>query len=581
MLETITMDNPMIDAFALPGELEVTTSVTPLGKGTRIDIALRHPGKGSNATLSAREVRIHFSAYPSLVMEHGWQSWSVVGPRQVNHPRKSQKIAPFWVRAMLHADPSAAGRHVAGDQFLLGADGFGSHRNEAGIVGALSGKHNLTTVATLTDPPDRHGSRRASLWAICHLDGVLLEPGEERILDPLYVATGDPGELYSTYADLVAEESGARSRAKSPLGWCTWYHYYLKVQPRDIIANTLIASRHGFDVIQVDDCFQSSLGDWTTYNDTFGDGKMAHLTHEIRNHGMQPGIWTAPFLASPKSTTLREHPDWACLDGKGKPLKANWNPVGWGGWGLALDTTNPAVLDHLSQTYASLAADGWTYHKIDFLYAAAMAGRRSRQDQFTRAEALIMGLQAVREGIGEDAYLLGCGCPLAQAVGIVDAMRVSPDTAALWSTHALRLPGYPDTVPSLRSALRMSLLRAPMHRRLWVNDPDCILIRDSRTRLSSRERRIAAAVIAGTGGLRIVSDDLATYGPKEWELIDEINAIQRTFDKPLRILDPFASTIKVVPEESCHNVGTSVNPPMLQADVIRITGKAAHTSLSL
>ncbi|MHB8262524.1 MAG: glycoside hydrolase family 36 protein [Acidimicrobiales bacterium] len=575
------MDNPVIEAFALPGGLDVATSVTPLGKGLRIDISIRNPAKRSNATLSAREVRIRFGAHPKLVMEHGWQSWSVVGPRQADHPRKTQKIAPYWVRAMLHADPSVAGRYVAGDQFLLAADGFGNGRNEAGIVGALSGRHNLTTVTALADPSDRQGSTNASLWAICHLDGVQLLPGEERVLDPLYVATGDPGELYSAYADMVAIESGARNQAKSPLGWCTWYHYYLKVQPHDIIANTLVASRHGFEVIQVDDCFQSSLGDWTTYNATFDNGEMAHLSSEIRAHGMQPGIWTAPFLASPKSMTLREHPDWVCLDRKGKPLRANWNPVGWGGWGLALDTTNPAVLDHLRQTYASLAANGWTYHKIDFLYAAAMAGQRSHQDRFTRAEALTMGLHAVRDGIGEDAYLLGCGCPLAQAVGIVDAMRVSPDTAALWSTHALRLPGYPDTVPSLRSALRMSLLRAPMHRRLWVNDPDCILVRNSRTRLSPRERRIGAAVIAGTGGLRIVSDDLATYGPKEWELIDEINAIQHAFDKPLRVLDPFASTIKVVPEESCQSAGTAVGSPMLQADVVRITGKAAHTSVSL
>ena len=88
-------------------------------------------------------------------------------------------------------------------------------------------------------------------------------------------------------------------------------------------------------------------------------------------------------------------------------------------------------------------------------------------------------------------------------------------------------------------------------------------------------------MIGGTGGLRILSDDLATYGSKEWELIDEINAIQRIFDRPLRILDPFASTIKVVPEDSCQAAGNAANTPMLQADVVRITGKAAHASISL
>ncbi|MCL4435072.1 MAG: alpha-galactosidase [Actinobacteria bacterium] len=575
------MDNPFIEAVASPGLLETAATVTPLGNGLRIDISVRNPSQTSYSEVRAEEVRVRFNAHPKLVMEHGWQSWSVVGPRRADRPRASQRMAPFWVRAMLHADPSAAGRYVAGDQFLLAADGFGSDRNDAGIIGALSGNHNLTTVTPLPGPSSRTDSQSTSLWTICHLDGISLKPGEERRLDPLYVAAGDPGEIYSTYLDLVAGESKARNTAKSPLGWCTWYHYYLKVKPQDIIANTLIASRHGFEVIQVDDCFQSSLGDWTTYNPAFDGGRMAGLVAEIAAHGMQPGIWTAPFLASPKSSVVNAHPDWVCLDRKHKPLKANWNPVGWGGWGLALDTTNPAVLEHLRKTYASLAADGWTYHKIDFLYAAAMAGQRSRQSRFTRAESIRMGLEAVREGMGEDAYLLGCGCPLAQAVGIVDAMRVSPDTAALWSTHALRLPGYPDTVPSLRSALRMTLLRAPMHRRLWVNDPDCILVRDTRTRLTPRERRIGAGVIVGTGGLRILSDDLATYGSKEWELIDEINAIHRIFDKPLHILDPFARTIKVVPEDSRQAAGNAANTPMLQADVVHVTGRAAHTSISL
>ena len=280
-----------------------------------------------------------------------------------------------------------------------------------------------------------------------------------------------------------------------------------------------------------------------------------------------------------------------------------------GGHSHRVDTTNPAVLDHLRDTFSTLKERGWTYHKIDFLYAAAMPATRLGQDKYTRAEALTMGIQAVRNGIGDDAYLLGCGCPLAQAVGIVDAMRVSPDTAALWSTHSLRLPGYPDTVPSLRSSLRMSLLRAPLHRRLWINDPDCILIRNTRTRLTPKERRIGAQVIAATGGLRIISDDLATYSSKEWELLEEINSTQKIFDRKLRILDPFASTIKLVPESTeignatPHNQSPS-NPnsfvpdshvpsnsdrlrdndwyserPSLHADILHLSGKSAHTAV--
>ena len=34
---------------------------------------------------------------------------------------------------------------------------------------------------------------------------------------------------------------------------------------------------------------------------------------------------------------------------------------------------------------------------------------------------------------GDDAFLLGCGCPLGPAVGVVDAMRIGADVTPYWS----------------------------------------------------------------------------------------------------------------------------------------------------
>ena len=43
-------------------------------------------------------------------------------------------------------------------------------------------------------------------------------------------------------------------------------------------------------------------------------------------------------------------------------------------------------------------------------------------------EAYRRGLRLIRDAIGPEAYLLGCGAPILPSVGLVDAMRVSPDT---------------------------------------------------------------------------------------------------------------------------------------------------------
>ena len=72
-----------------------------------------------------------------------------------------------------------------------------------------------------------------------------------------------------------------------------------------------------------------------------------------------------------------------------------------------------------------------------------------------------------------------------------------------------------------------SVLRAPLHRRLWVNDPDCLLLRPVQTELSAEQRALVAGVVAGTGGFTLLSDDLALYGDAEWA---EVAALVRRHD---------------------------------------------------
>jgi 2-hydroxy-3-keto-5-methylthiopentenyl-1-phosphate phosphatase len=55
--------------------------------------------------------------------------------------------------------------------------------------------------------------------------------------------------------------------------------------------------------------------------------------------------------------------------------------------------------------------------------------------------------------------------------------------------------------------VRSILARAWMHRRLWLNDPDCLLARAD-AELDERETRTLAAAIAVTGGATVVSDDV-------------------------------------------------------------------------
>jgi alpha-galactosidase len=130
------------------------------------------------------------------------------------------------------------------------------------------------------------------------------------------------------------------------------------------------------------------------------------------------------------------------------------------------------------------------------------------------------GLQALRRGLGEDTFLLGCGCPYGPAIGIVDAMRIGPDTAPGWHPELWSLPWARPllrgerSLPSLRNAVRHTLAHSSLHRRWWWNDPDCLLVRDFDTRLSVEEMQSALSLIGLSGGLVISSDELARLPPE-------------------------------------------------------------------
>lgn len=500
------------------GQLEVDVQSSGLGRGRRLDVIVRNP---TREAVALSHVAIRCDAWPASILEHGQQSWSVVRRCRPDDARPERAEVPDWVKGSYLSDPDAAGASVTGDQFLV---------SELGVAGFLGGARHLGTV---TASP-------AGVTVTALLDGVGLAAGAERRLEPVWLADGAPGPLYSEFASLWGDEASARVHTAAPMGWCSWYQYFGDVTAGHIRANLALAADHGFDLVQIDDGYQAAIGDWLSTAPGWDD--MAKLAAEIRAAGAQPGIWTAPFLAGDNSRIAADHPDWLAIHHTGHPLKAAHNDA-WGGWTRALDTTNPAVLDHLRSTYASLTEQGFDYHKIDFCFAASLPGRRHDPDQ-TRAEALRAGLQAVRDGIGERAFLLGCGCPFGPAVGIVDAMRVSADVAPVWEAD-LSWPGFEEAAPAAINAVKASVLRAPLHRRVFINDPDCLLLRPTDTKLSPKQRSYLAAVIAGTGGFTIVSDDLGRYTDSEWGLLDAIRAVLGDVDTPLDIDDPFAEPIVV------------------------------------
>lgn len=308
-------------------------------------------------------------------------------------------------------------------------------------------------------------------------------------------------------------------------GWGSWYYYYNRVSMEDLRRNLRLARRRQLDwtYFVLDDGYQKQLGDWLETNEKFPDG-LGAAADEIREYGFEPGIWLAPFVAGRGSRIYRDHRDWFVR--RYGPVRAAWNPH-WGKDSLyySLDLTNPGVQEYLRRVISTLTREhGFRFLKLDFLYGAAGRGRVA-DPRYSPAERLKIGYDLIREAAGPETFLLGCGSPLAQGVGRVEGMRVGPDVAPFWFDsvryHLTRDPHAASTYFAIRSVIH----RSPMHRRLWLNDPDCLLLRDREILMNERERFSLAHAATLTGALYFLSDRLDLVSEEGWNQEERLRSI--------------------------------------------------------
>jgi alpha-galactosidase len=497
-----------------------------------------------------RPVRSHG---PLRMFCHGYQSWTAC------------TAATFGV----DQDPSHA--NTSGIELLSGAHHAdqrpampGELRSELVTVlaapdespvllGALGGDCHDTTfrLRPTDDPAGGTGRQSSSEGAELHIEaflgGAQLAPGERRDLHPVHEAAGDDvPELLDRWATLAGEASSARVDAPYQVGWCSWYHYFHDVTEADIDTNLALAGTWPFDVFQLDDGFQSAIGDWLDTNDKF-PSSLTDLAARIRDAGYQPGLWIAPFIVAPDSMVATEHPEWlARLDERssvpgmeaGDPLPGMFNPPWGGGMGgimWTLDTSHPEVIAHLEHVARSLRQAGFSYLKLDFTYAPSFDGVY-HDASLTPAQRVRAGYDAVRRGAGDDAFILGCGAPLGHVIGVVDANRIGSDVAPSWDLppEGGSISGYEDAEPATLNAYRDTVARSFLHRRLWLNDPDCLMLRTDQTDLSAAQARTWAHAIALSGGLALVSDDLGLVDADGRALLDEVIELGRDADEAAR-----------------------------------------------
>ena len=261
-----------------------------------------------------------------------------------------------------------------------------------------------------------------------------LAPGAQMSSEPLLISSGaDYLDQLKTYGRLIRQLHHPREITTSPAGWWSWTAYYFGLNQGTALTNAAWLAENlkelGYRFFHIDEGYQYARGEYTTPDATLFPGGMRVLEHKISALGLTPGIWTAPFEVSERSWVYEKHKDWLIHNATGQPIHAGWvlqgrriDPL------YIIDTTNPGAQKYLHETYSTLTKDwGIRYIKLDFMDDAAIEGFYYKPHT-TALEAQRIGLEVIREAVGENVLLDKDGSPMLNPVGLVDTGRISVDT---------------------------------------------------------------------------------------------------------------------------------------------------------
>lgn len=352
------------------------------------------------------------------------------------------------------------------------------------------------------------------LQVVMNLEKIEILPHQTIDLESFFAGTGKKAELEERYAAAITANHPMLPTKKIPTGWCSWMVYGPRVSAQNIYDNLEAIKKQGLDLkyIQVDDGYQPYMGDWLSVTDAF-DGGIKKLCLAIKEQGFEPAIWVAPFIAEEKSEVFQTHPDWFVKNQEGRPLPSS--EVSFGGWRCApwymLDATNPEARAHLTHIFRTMREE-WkvTYFKLDANMWGALPFGERFDKQKTCVEAYRMGMQAILEGAGYDSFLLGCNAPMWPSLGLVHGMRVTNDNARDFSMFA--------------ELAKECFSRNWQHNRLWINDPDMVVLRNRDisvmdpsgainvdSELTREEFLYDATYVLASGGMVLSGDDITEF----------------------------------------------------------------------
>ena len=344
---------------------------------------------------------------------------------------------------------------------------------------------------------------RRDLYLTSDVEGLILKQGEKTVVLDYYF-TLDYKQGIEEFNKLFPEKDIPKL-----FGYTSWYNYYQNIN-EEIMLRDLNALDDRFNLFQIDDGYETFVGDWLDVDKKKFPYGLKPLLAKIHEKGFKAGLWLAPFVAETKSIIFREHQDWFKKDSKGKLVKAGGN---WSGQ-YALDFDKEEVKDYIKKCLENYSNMGFDFFKLDFLYAVAIVPSKGKTRCQTQREAY----EFLREVL-KDKIILGCGANIFNSADNFDYLRVGPDVSLEFDDVAFMRLFHRERI-STKVTLQNTVYRSIFNKRLFGNDPDVFLLRDDNIKLSEKQRIALATINALFGNILMTSDDIATYDENKKAILE-------------------------------------------------------------
>jgi len=384
--------------------------------------------------------------------------------------------------------------------------GYIRDEKELKFIGSLSERNGYTIINTSV--------RNHSL--------IIEKECKEHIINTPYEAfklvfiEGEESFVFDKYFEKMEIN---KPKVQSMTGWTSWYNYYQNINEEIIIKNleALNKANKTIDIFQIDDGYQTFVGDWLdTDVNKFPNGMKA-IAEKIHAYGYKAGIWLAPFVCETNSRLFKEKPEWILKDTNGEMVLAgsNWSRF------YALDIENPDVKLYIKNVF-NIVLKSWNYDlvKLDFLYAVCLIPRKNK----TRGQIMCESMAFLRECVG-DKLILGCGVPLGPSFGLVDYCRIGCDVGLDWDDKPYMRLLHRERVSTL-NAIGNAISRWHLNNRAFMNDPDVFFLREDNILLTQIQKETIAFVNKHFGRLIFTSDDITLYNSTQHANFDQVMKLE-------------------------------------------------------